>query len=352
MNATRSVAVVEDPRYRQHRSPPGHPEHPERLSAVAQAVSAREERVLRLATRAASEEEILSVHRRDHLARIGEAVRRAPTHLDPDTYLSPQSLEVAELAAGGTVEAARAVAAGSVPAAFAAVRPPGHHAEAARAMGFCLFNNVAIAARALQRWDGVEKLLIIDWDVHHGNGTQHLFEDDASVLYFSTHQYPFYPGTGDAGEVGRDRGEGATVNVPLPAGCGDEEYVGVFRRLLVPVGEQFGPQMILVSCGFDAHREDPLASMQVSGEGFREMARIVRALAERCCEGRVALVLEGGYSPAGLCEGTAAVLDALLEPEPAQLAPLPTLRPASALARVVDRVASAHRRAYPGLGAI
>jgi acetoin utilization deacetylase AcuC-like enzyme len=217
-------------------------------------------------------------------------------------------------------------------------------------MGFCLFNNVAIAARAL-RADGLERILILDWDVHHGNGTQHLFEDERDVLYFSTHQFPFYPGTGDFGEAGRGAGLGATVNVPLPGGCGDAEYVGALRRVLAPVAVSFRPQLILVSCGFDAHRDDPLASMEVTQQGFREMARVVRALADAGCGGRVVFVLEGGYAPSGLREGAGAVLDELLAPAPPALAPLAPLVPGSTLSHVVGRVAAVHRRFHPAVGA-
>jgi acetoin utilization deacetylase AcuC-like enzyme len=295
-------------------------------------------------------DEIVAVHSADHVRGMEVAARMAPAHLDPDTYVSPASYDVALLAAGSAIEAARAVASRRCDAAFAAVRPPGHHAEASRAMGFCLFNNVAIAARALRR-DGVERVLIIDWDVHHGNGTQHAFEEDPNVLFFSTHQFPFYPGTGDFVEAGRGRGEHATVNVPLPPGCGDTEYAGVLWRVLVPVAFEFRPELILVSCGFDAHRDDPLASMELTGAGYTQMTRIVRALADELCDGRVAFVLEGGYAPSGLYEATSAVLDVLHEPGAAPNESAPPLVPGSTLRHVVDRVASVHRRRYRDLGA-
>ena len=217
-------------------------------------------------------------------------------------------------------------------------------------MGFCLYNNVAIAARALQADCGVEKLLVLDWDVHHGNGTQHSFEDDPSVLYASTHQYPYYPGTGAAEEAGIGRGAGATLNIPIPAGCGDSEYVGAFQRLLVPVVRRYRPQMILVSCGFDAHRDDPLASMRVSGDGFRAMTAIVRALADEVCGGRLCLVLEGGYAASGLEDGTGAVLAALLDEVPALPATLPAER-GSSLQAIVDRVTPVHAGHCPEIGA-
>ena len=349
MGVTRRVAVVEDSRYLEHRSPPGHPERPERLAAVGGAIAARRDRLGAVAPRAATEEELLAVHPSAHLRSIEAAARSAPAHLDPDTYVSAASFEIARLAAGGAVECARAVASGRAHAALAAVRPPGHHAEASRAMGFCLFNNVAVAAQALRR-DGIERILILDWDVHHGNGTQHFFEDDPDVLYFSMHQFPFYPGTGDFVEAGRGRGLGATVNVPLPPGCGDLEYTGIMRRVLVPVALGFRPEMLLVSCGFDAHRDDPLASMLVTGAGFAELARIARALAEEVCGGRVAFILEGGYSPTGLAEGTAALLDTLLERETPALAPLPPLVRGGTLAGLVSQVAHLHKDRYPRIG--
>jgi len=347
---SRDTAVVEDPRYRAHRGPPGHPERPERLASVGRALAERAGRLRRFPSRAASDAEILRVHSRGHLERLGEAVRRAPCQLDPDTYACAESLEVARLAAGSAVDLARAVARGDAGRGFAALRPPGHHAEAGRAMGFCLLNNVAVAARALQAEEGVERIAIVDWDVHHGNGTQHSFEDDPSVLYVSTHQYPYYPGTGDFGEAGRGAGLGATVNVPMPPGCGDAEYVGVFLRVVAPVLQRFRPQHILVSCGFDAHRDDPLASMEVSGAGFAALTRIVRALAEDLCGGRLVFLLEGGYAESGLYEGTAAVLDALDEASPAP-PPLPNAPPGSTLRGLVDRVAAVHGSRFPGIGA-
>src|SRR5262247_3775790 len=297
MAVPRATGVVVDRRYRDHRGPAGHPERPERLAAVERAIEEQRDRLRWLPARPASDQEILRVHGPAHLALVAEAVRHAPSQLDPDTFVSPQSLEVARLAAGASIELARAVASGRATSGLAAVRPPGHHAEATHAMGFCLFNNVAIAARALQAEDGVERILILDWDVHHGNGTQHCFDEDPTVLYASTHQFPFYPGTGAAHEAGRGAGVGTTLNVPMPAGCGDDEYVGALQRLLVPVARAFRPEILLVSCGFDAHRDDPLAQMEVTRAGFRGMAALVRALADDLCEGRLALVLEGGYAP-------------------------------------------------------
>jgi acetoin utilization deacetylase AcuC-like enzyme len=351
MGVTRKIGVIQDSRYREHRGPEGHPERPDRLVAVEEAVASRAGSLSRLAPRQAGDEEILRIHERGHLESVSAAVRRAPIQLDPDTYVSPQSLEVARLAAGGSIDLARAVARGDLNAGLAAVRPPGHHAEGHRAMGFCLFNNVAIAAAALRAEEGVERFLIVDWDVHHGNGTQRSFEEDPNLLFFSTHQYPFYPGTGSVGETGSGRGEGATVNVPLPAGCNDDQYVGVLQRILVPVTLGFRPEILLVSAGFDAHLDDPLAGMRLSKQGFAAMAAIVRSLADEVCGGRLAYFLEGGYSPSGLRQGTDAVLDATLAPEaPSLPAPIEAPR-GSLLEQLVGNVKTVHGSRYPGLGA-
>ncbi len=350
MPVTRTVGVVEDPRYRDHRAPAGHPERPERLAAVEEAIAERTSRFVPMPSREADDAELLLAHGREHLAQIAAAVSRAPAQLDPDTYVSPASLHVARLAAGSAADLADAVAAGRLDAGFAAVRPPGHHAEPGRAMGFCLFNNVGIAVRAVQRRQQLDRILVVDWDVHHGNGTQALFEEDPSVLFFSTHQFPYYPGTGAATERGWGRGEGETVNVPLPAGCGDDEYVGAFQRILVPLALRYRPQMILVSAGFDAHRDDPLASMEVTRSGFRGMASIVRALADELCEGRVACVLEGGYAPSSLREGTGELLDVLLAPDAPPVPARVDAPPGSTLRTVVDRVVPVHGRRNPGLG--
>jgi acetoin utilization deacetylase AcuC-like enzyme len=348
MNASRGVVVVEDRRYRDHRGAGGHPESAERLDAVAEAIAARADRLESCPPRPAETEEILRVHRRAHLERVAETARRAPAQLDADTYVCPESFEVALLAAGGVIDLTRRVVRGEARCGFAAVRPPGHHAEADRAMGFCLFNNVALAARAVQAEEGVERILLLDFDVHHGNGTQHIFELDPTVLYFSTHQFPFYPGTGDIGEAGEGKGLGYTVNVPLPAGCGDAEYVGALARILVPVASAFRPELILVSSGFDAHRDDPLGAMQVSGAGFRAMCDVVQALAEQLCGGRSAFILEGGYSASGLREGTGAVLDALLDPQAPPATGSPEGVRGAVLERVVDGVQRVHGKIFFG----
>ncbi len=239
---------------------------------------------------------IAQVHSPGHLSRLerlqpGTGIVR----IDADTLMSSESYCVAKLAVEGTLAAADGIMTGQFTNAFCAVRPPGHHAEANRAMGFCLLNNVAIAARYLQHRHGLKKIMIIDWDVHHGNGTQHIFEEDPTVFYFSIHQFPLYPGTGRADEHGRGAGEGYTLNCPLPPGKGDDEYMTVFEKSLRPAVEAFRPDFILISAGFDAHRDDPLANMGVTEEGFGEMTRMVKDWARVHCEGRVLSCLEGGY---------------------------------------------------------
>ena len=343
----RRVAVIEDPRYREHSGPAGHPERPERLSAVSDAIASRAcAELVHCSPREATPDEILRVHPAEHGELLRAAARRAPGQLDADTFMAPRSEEIARLAAGASAQLALQVAAGDFAAGFAAVRPPGHHAETRRAMGFCLYNNAAIAVRALQAEAGVERVLLFDWDVHHGNGSQQVFEADPSVLYVSLHQWPHYPGTGDFGERGSHAGTGATLNVPLPAGCGDLEYLAVSQRLLVPAVEAFRPEIVIVSSGFDAHRDDPLASMQVTGAGFGAMARVVRALADAHCGGRLVVILEGGYALTGLRESTAELLDALLSNRvqpPADALPHPQIDD------IVDRVSAVHGLDFPGL---
>ena len=353
MIANRPVRIIEDRRFQDHRGPQAHPERPERLVAIGEAIDLFRDRVEIRPPRAAEPEEILRVHREQLVDFLASTRTATPGHIDADTYYSSASFDVACLAAGSAVDLARSVMRGECSGGLAAIRPPGHHAEAHRSMGFCLFNNVAIAARAIQAEFDSPRILILDWDVHHGNGTQHLFEEDPSVLYVSTHQFPFYPGTGDFGEAGRGPGLGATMNVPMPAGCGDEEYIGVMERLIVPAALRFAPDLILVSCGFDAHRDDPLASMELSLAGYRTLANQIRALADELCGGRIVHVLEGGYALSGVREGAQAVLESLVAPGGSAALAVSTasLEPGSALRTIVDRVVDVHGRWVPGLGA-
>ncbi len=345
------VQVVSDLRFQTHRGPEGHPERPERLVAVGQAIEAFRDRIQWAEPRPADASEILRVHDAT-LVNFLESTSGQPSgRIDADTYFSPSSYDVACLAAGGCIDLTRSILRGDVTRGLAAVRPPGHHAEKNRAMGFCLLNNVAIAVRALQAEDGAPRVLVFDWDVHHGNGTQHTFESDPDVLYISTHQFPFYPGTGDFSEAGLDAGAHATINIPMPAGCGDDEYVGVVQRIVVPAAMAFEPDMIVISCGFDAHLEDPLASMELTGKGFHEMSTIMHALADTLCDGRIAFILEGGYSLDGVREGTQAVLETLTQSAPHSPQPAVELTPGSMLRALVDRVVDVHGRQIPELGA-
>ena len=349
------IEVVEDARYRSHAGPEGHPERPERLIALGEALDPFRDRLQVVTPRAADPEEIVRAHDKRMLDALATTRDRPPGRIDADTYFNPSSFDVALLAAGGTIDLARRVLGGEVARGLAAVRPPGHHAEASRSMGFCLFNNVAVAVRALQAEHPDLRVFVFDWDVHHGNGTQHIFEDDPNVLYASTHQFPFYPGTGDVGEDGEGRGLGTTLNVPMPAGCGDAEYVGVVERLIVPAAMGFAPDLIVVSCGFDAHRDDPLASMELGFEGYRAMSRILRSLADTLCEGRIVHVLEGGYALSGVREGTTAVVESLLA-EDARLAygtedGRQNLEAGTPLKSIVDDVFEVHGRRIPNLGA-
>ena len=302
-----------DPVFEEHDTGEGHPERPARLRAVREGLSAAGLLPLcRLYPPVpATDAEITAVHDPAYLRHVESAVARGARLLDSgDTAVSARSAEIARLAAGSLLSLTRAVAAREVERGFAAVRPPGHHAERSLAMGFCLFNNVAIAARAL-RDAGMARVLVVDWDVHHGNGTQHLFEEDPTVFYFSLHQFPLYPGTGAAGERGRGAGAGATLNRPLPPGSGDEAFLSALQDM-ADAAAAFRPEMVLVSCGFDAHARDPLAGLTVTTEAFAEATRIVISVADTCAGGRLVSVLEGGYDLQALSACAAAHVGVLL----------------------------------------
>lgn len=304
----RDVLLLTAARFVDHAPPAGHPERPQRaavMDAVARRWAAAGGAVAEPEPAAAGA--LLRVHDQRHLDTIGATAGRR-MWLDPDTYASPDSEAVARLAAGATVAAVDQALAGRRAAAF--VRPPGHHAERDRAMGFCLYNNVAVAAaHALAR--GLDRVAVVDYDVHHGNGTQWTFYDEPRVLYLSLHQYPFYPGTGAAGDVGSGRGAGRTVNVPLAAGAGDADYGLVFEQAVIPILEAFAPELLLLSAGYDAHARDPLGGMHVSTAGHAWMTRALGTVADRCCDGRLALVTEGGYDLEALEACLAATLEAL-----------------------------------------
>jgi acetoin utilization deacetylase AcuC-like enzyme len=298
------VLVVHDPRTLAHAVPPGFPERPERVSRLVQALAVDPRFELREGRGASSDEAALAavetVHDAGYVERFRRAVARGDGLLDSaDNPLSAGTFDAALAAARATLVALEHVLAHGA-AAFAAVRPPGHHAERAQAMGFCYFNHAAVAAERALSAAGCERVAIVDVDVHHGNGTQHLFEARADVLYASAHQYPFYPGTGAAGERGRGAGAGLTVNVPLAAGGGDDEWLAALDGTILPAVERFAPELLVVSAGFDAWRGDPVGGMRVSEAGFAAMGRRLGELAERRCGGRRLLLLEGGYDVAAL----------------------------------------------------
>ena len=308
-----ATGILTDKRFLDHRPGPYHPESHRRLEALHAMLAERDMagRFQEVPARRADREELLLVHAPEYVDLVASTAGQEHCSLDPDTSTSPRSYEAALLAAGGLNEAISKVITGELQNAFALVRPPGHHAEGHRAMGFCLFNNVAVGAKYAQRFHGLQRILIVDWDLHHGNGTQHTFEEDSSVLYFSTHQYPYYPGSGALAQVGRAEGTGFTLNVPLAPGQDDSVYVAIFEEILRPVALEFEPELILVSAGFDIHTDDPLGGMNITPEGFAALTRSLLTTAEACCGGKVVLTLEGGYDLNGLKASVRAVLNEL-----------------------------------------
>jgi acetoin utilization deacetylase AcuC-like enzyme len=292
------TGIVKDERYLGHETGSYHVENPQRLVHIYQALDDLNGLFVEIPPRAATRQEILAVHDPQYVDRIAATAGKESRHLDPDTVTSPKTYEVACLAAGGVMAAIDAVM-GDLANAFALVRPPGHHAERDRAMGFCIFNNVAIGAHYALAAHELERVLIVDWDLHHGNGTQRAFYADPRALYFSTHQYPFYPGTGHYTEIGEGAGKGYTINCPLSPGYGDVDYANILRHILRPIALAYQPQLILVSAGFDIYHGDPLGGMAVTEEGFARLTDIIMEMADTVCEGRVVMTLEGGYNIEG-----------------------------------------------------
>lgn len=305
-----STRLLTDPAWQRHVAGPMHPESPGRLRAIEEVLArAPVDGTEHVAPRRATRDELLRVHTAAHVDRVLSLAGQS-AQLDPDTAMSPGSADAALLAAGAGAQLALDVLQGRAQNGFALVRPPGHHAEASHAMGFCLFNNVAVAAEAALA-AGAKRVLVLDWDVHHGNGTQASFFARRDVLFCSTHQFPFYPGSGAPTETGEREGTGFTVNVALPGGLGDADYGAVFHELLLPVAQRYRPELVLVSAGFDPHRNDPLGGMNVTERGFAAMCSAARAISEEVCGGKLALLLEGGYDLDGLAQSVHACVEVL-----------------------------------------
>lgn len=314
--AVKTVGFFYHSQYLEHDTG-SHPESSDRLLHTISLLESEGvlDRLVQIAPHPAAIEQIGRVHTTQYIRRVRELAERGGGMADPDTMVSPGSYLAALVAAGGVIEASQSVWEGRMSHAFALVRPPGHHATPSKAMGFCLFNNVAIAARHLLATTECRRILITDFDVHHGNGTQDAFYSDGNVLYFSTHQMPLYPGTGRTSETGEGSGKGLTVNVPLPPGCGDIEYLRVYKDVFTPLARRFQPDLILVSAGFDAHWADPLASECVTVSGYATLSRLIRDLADELCQGRVVFTLEGGYDLRALSYSVKATLEVLLGDE-------------------------------------
>jgi len=312
VDAISRTAWADSPEFLKHNAGLPHPERPERLTAILD--RCREDgllaRCLRLDFEPATDDEQSLVHTRRHITSL---TKSGGQQLDPDTFCGIDTPEIARLAAGAAVAATRSVMAGESSNAFCALRPPGHHAPADRAMGFCFFNNVAVAAASVVESNPQAKVLILDWDVHHGNGTQAIFYESEKVLYSSVHQYPFYPGTGAASEDGRGPGKGFTINKPVTAGAGDSEFLDAITAILDESAAIMRPDIVMISAGFDAHRDDPLANLDVSVDGFAEATRRVCAFANDQCDGRIVSILEGGYNVQALADSVAAHLTVLID---------------------------------------
>ncbi|BBO68241.1 histone deacetylase [Desulfosarcina alkanivorans] len=341
-----ATGVVWDPVYLTHVTDEGHPDHPRRLKSLYRHLrdTAVNHRFKTVTPPAATDEEILLVHSPAYLEQVKATAAIDASALSADTLTCRHSYRAAAMAVGGTIEAVRQVVGGTLSHALVLARPPGHHAERSRAMGYCIFNNTAIGAMAARANMGVARVMVVDWDLHHGNGTQHMFERDPSVFFFSSHQFPHYPGTGHLTETGLGPGEGTTMNVPLSRGWGDGEFTALYRRLLTPVVRAFKPELILVSAGFDIHVDDPLGGMTVTPAGFAGLTRLLLDLARQTCAGRVVFCLEGGYNADALSDSALAMIDELTGRTSTDVTAMAAGADPGRLNPVLERCIHTHRR--------
>ena len=310
-----TTSIVRHDIYKEHLADYPHVESPQRLRVIYDMLDSADMagKFVTISPRPATHDELAWIHSESHIQRVAATQNKPFASLDPDTKTTRLSYEAAILAAGGLFSLIDKIFDGTTRNGFALVRPPGHHAERDRAMGFCLFNNVALGARYAMNAYSVRRILIVDWDLHHGNATQNSFFKDPAALYFSTHQFPYYPGSGNLREVGRGEGKGFTVNVPLWPGHGDGEFFQIFKQILCPIAKDFKPDLILLSAGFDTYVDDPLGGMKVTPKGYAALTRIIMDLAKACCSERLAITLEGGYHLEGLRESVKAVLKELAQ---------------------------------------
>ena len=344
------AAVVKDALYLQHKTGDYHPESHHRLEVIYDMLKGTDMqgKLTELKPRQASRAELELNHSADYIDQVAATAGRSFTSLDPDTSTSPRSWEAAQMAVGGVLVAIDRVMDGTCDTCFALVRPPGHHAEKGWGKGFCLFNNIAIGAHYARQKYGLERILIADWDLHHGNGTQNAFYADPQVLFFSTHQYPYYPGSGSIVEVGEGRGKGFTVNVPLPGGQGDRDYLEIYRSLLKPVALEFKPQLILVSAGYDIYYDDPLGAMEVTPAGFAALTSLIMELAGSSCQGKMVMSLEGGYHLDGLRDSVKATLQQLAAGHPVQGIKVEGTA-ADSTGEIIESVRGVHKAFWPSL---
>ena len=308
------TGFVYHPDYLKHNTGERHPENSGRLVHLLEHLRETEtlQELEHIKPYNSSPKWIKLVHSPNYIKSIEDACKNGVEMLDADTIISRDSYDVALLAVGGVLAGVDAVIKNKVENAFCAVRPPGHHAEYERAMGFCIFNNIAVASRYIQKKHNLKKVLIVDWDAHHGNGTQNAFYQDPSVYYFSVHQSPHYPGTGKEEEIGEKEGEGFTLNMPMAAGSGDVEYLEAFENILYPAAKQFSPDFVLISAGFDGHKDDPLSNLNLTAEGYQNLTRIIMDLSKECCQGKLVSILEGGYNIKAFSESVEAHITTLM----------------------------------------